>query len=946
MGEVYLAADTRLDRKVALKVLPVDFASDAERLRRFEVEARAASALNHPNILTIYDIGVITTDSGEGRFIATEFIDGKTLRQLLRDGKMDLATTLDIATQIVSALAVAHAAGIVHRDLKPENLMVRCDGIAKVLDFGLAKLTRRKSDIQSNQDRGQTNPSALATYLAGPDHFETAPLETTSESVHTTPGTVQGTFQYMSPEQTRGLELDARSDIFSFGIVLYELLCGRSPFAGATTSDIIAAILTTEPPPLELLSPDVPGAVDQIVTRALVKDREARYQTATELLADLKRVARQLDDGPQTRRLGHTNPDSPAGQAPIRTGNKAPAQRGEFETPVQGNPAQTSVIDEQHTAQPSGSLNQAWYHQRAFVMTVIAFTLAAITGGYFLTRTKSDNRTSSGAAFQSMKFTRLTTTGTVTMTAISPDGKYVACVSDPNGQQSLFVRQTTTTSSVQIAAPSAAQYKGLTFSRDGNHLFFVTQESGKPSVLQQAPILGGFARRLITDVASPVTVSPNSDRVAFIREYQNKETGGGDDSALVSADFDGSDERVLARRHYPDYFRTDGPAWSPDGKRIACGVSTYKGTFHSQVVEVPAEGGAEKLLTAQQWYLVGRLAWFADGSALAFTARELSSDGFQLWRISSPSGVTQKITNDLNDYRGLSLSAESNSLATVQYDWISNLWVAPWGEAGDGVQVTSGVGRNYEPVWTPDGRIVFGSNVSGNSQIWIAGADGSDRRQLTVDGRNNYPAVSPDGRYVIFVSRRSGMSGHLWRMDPDGSNARQLTSGGGEEYPCFSADSKWVIYESRGTDNQSLYKIPVEGGAPLRLTEKFSAWPAISPDGKLIAYSYRDDQPNAPWRVALGRADGGLPVRVFDIPSLARGQQLRFTPDNRAIVYLETRDGVSNLSSQSVDGGSPRKLTSFKSDRIFYFDFSRDTRRLVYARSRELSDVVLITDFK
>ena len=946
MGEVWRARDTRLDREVAIKVLPVDFARDADRVRRFEQEARAVSALNHPNILTIYDLGVTTTDAGTTRFIVTEFIDGKTLRQLLRHGRIALATTLDIATQIANALAAAHEAGIIHRDIKPENLMVRRDGIVKVLDFGLAKLNRVKS---GERPGSSTDPSALSTFSTrkgGSDQFGTAPLETTAESVHTTPGVVQGTVQYMSPEQARGQPLDARTDIFSFGVVLYELITGRSPFAGETLSDIIAAILKTEPPPLEQYSSDVPAALEWIMTRALAKKCEERYQTATELLTDLRRVTRQVDERSGSRRQENIETQALVGQGSYSTGDHGNDLREKHDTPVPGTALTAQIIDPD-TLHSGRGLKRFRYAQRLPVLALGLITIITIItiGGYFLYRSGADHQPSRSSSFQAMKFARLTSSGSAITAAISPDGKYVAFVSDQNGQQALFVRQVTTTSSVQIAAPSTVEYKGLTFSRDGNHVFFVTKESGKPAILFQSPILGGYARKLITDVASPVALSPNGARVVFVREYQGSQNSAGQETNLISAAVDGSDERILARRHYPDYFRVDGPAWSPDGKRIACGVSTYKGEFHSQVVEVPAEGGAEKNLSAHQWYQVGRLEWFADRSALALTAREKSVEGYQLWRISSPSGEAQKITNDLNDYRGLSLSSDAGSLATIQYDWVSNLYVTSVGEQGDGVQITSGVGRNYESVWTPDGKIVFGSNVSGTSEIWIAARDGTERRQLTVDGPNNYPAVSPDARFIVFVSRRTGTN-HIWRMEIDGANARPLTSGGGEEYPCLTPDGKWVIYESRGTDNQSLWKIPLEGGEPIRLTEKFSAWPIISADGKLIAYSYHADQPNSQWRIAVGSAEGGLPVKVFDLPSLTRGQQLRFTPDSRAIVYVNTRDGVSNLWSQSLNGGAPKKLTGFKSDRIFYFDYTRDARRLVCARSRELFDVVLISDFK
>jgi serine/threonine protein kinase len=292
MGEVYLALDTRLDRKVALKFLPQDLIKDDERVRRFEQEARSASALNHPNILTIYEIG----ETDGRRFIATEFIDGETLRQKLHEGPLKLASALNVADQIASALAEAHAAGIIHRDIKPENIMLRRDGIVKVLDFGLAKLTEQK---------------------------ESGPEDPTRALVKTSAGVLIGTVTYMSPEQARGLPVDARSDTWSLGVVLYEMMSGRAPFAGATTSDVIAAILEREPRSLTSISSEVPDELEWIVNKALTKDRDDRYQTARELLTDLRRLKQRLSVAAEIERS--MAPELPIGPGTQRGTNPAEA---------------------------------------------------------------------------------------------------------------------------------------------------------------------------------------------------------------------------------------------------------------------------------------------------------------------------------------------------------------------------------------------------------------------------------------------------------------------------------------------------------------------------------------------------------------------------------------------------------------------------------------------
>src|SRR6266404_2844306 len=270
MGEVYLALDTKLDRKVALKILPAEVAAHPDRMKRFVQEAKSASALNHPNIITIYEIEQIDSL----HFIATEFIDGQTRRQRLKNGPLKIGEMLEVAIHAASALAAAHAAGIVHRDIKPENIMLRRDGIVKVLDFGLAKLSE---------------PPAVA---GGPAVDTEA---ATRVNVKTDPGVVMGTAHYMSPEQARGLGVDARTDIFSLGVVLYEMVAGRAPFEGATQSDVLVSILDREPPPLARFAPEAPAELERIVTKALAKDREARYQTMKDLAIDLRALKQRLE---------------------------------------------------------------------------------------------------------------------------------------------------------------------------------------------------------------------------------------------------------------------------------------------------------------------------------------------------------------------------------------------------------------------------------------------------------------------------------------------------------------------------------------------------------------------------------------------------------------------------------------------------------------------------
>jgi eukaryotic-like serine/threonine-protein kinase len=286
MGEVYLAEDLNLGRRVALKLLPAQFTQDPERVRRFEQEARAASATSHPNILTIYEIGQVETDAGDVHFMAMEFVEGQTLRQRLK-GRLAMGDAIGIAIQIASGLAAAHGAGITHRDVKPENIMIRHDGYVKMLDFGLAKLT--ENAFFSGNDLADTHAVKIDRPPA--DLFKTAPL---GAGQQTSPGVILGTISYMSPEQARGLKVDTRTDIFSFGIVLYEMITGHAPFKGKTTADMLVSILDRQPAPISRHAPDAPEELEWVIARALIKDRDERYQSVKTMLTDLKRLQRRM----------------------------------------------------------------------------------------------------------------------------------------------------------------------------------------------------------------------------------------------------------------------------------------------------------------------------------------------------------------------------------------------------------------------------------------------------------------------------------------------------------------------------------------------------------------------------------------------------------------------------------------------------------------------------
>ena len=916
MGEVYLAQDTQLRRPVALKLLPPEFTLNDERLARFQQEAFAASALNHPNILTIYEVG-----SQEGvYFIATEFIDGVSLRERMAKEPLTLEQLLDIGGQIASALAAAHAAGIVHRDMKPENVMVRRDGYVKVLDFGLAKLT---------ESQGSHSDSDAATM----------------QMVRTDPGKVMGTPHYMSPEQARGFEVDARTDIWSLGVMLYELAAGRVPFGGPSGGDILVSILSNEPIPLQRYSPDIPSELQRIVRKALRKDAEERYQLVKELGLDLKTLRRELDFNAQLE--VSQQPSSPA-----LPGSGLSTTRSGVRDAASVSPT-TEITPPKVTSTAEYLVGEIKSH--GGIVALLVGAIGVVTLGIVLIvayrwSTTETSTTKTVGLSRSMKIARLTSTGTADKAAISPDGKYLVHVASENGQQSLRVRQVSTNSDVQIVPPSDVHYAGLTFARDGDFIYYVAAEkTGSTANLYQIPGLGGNPRRLISDVGSAVTFSPDGQQLAFIRNLPDA----GQD-VLMIAGANGGGERQLAIRKLPNFLSS--VAWSPDGKTIACGAGSFVPSYNTYVVELEVESGREKQIGTQTWMFMGQLAWAADGRALILGASEQEAGSFeaqQIWYLSYPQGEARRVTNDLNNYTGVSLTTDSNRLVTVQSETSSSIWLAPNADANRATRTTSGAGQidgRDGLAWTREGKIVYASNASGNLDLWMMNADGSQQRQLTENSRiNNHPAVSPDDRYIIFTSDRAGTP-NIWRTDLDGSNASQLTSGSGEDHPQFSPDGKWVVYTLLGAGKPTLWRVSIDGGASQQLTDKYTAAAVFSPDGKSIACLYREEQPNSPLKLAIFPLAGGQPTRVFDTPvfteEVSQVPPPRWTTDGRALTYVVTSGGISDIWLQPINGNRSNSVTGFKSDRIFSFEWSRDGKQLLVARGMVASDVVLISNFR
>jgi serine/threonine protein kinase len=899
MGEVYLAEDTRLHRKVALKILPGELSANKQRMWRFEQEAQAAAALNHPNIAHVYEIG----EQDGTNFIAMEFVEGKTLLHLLRDREVPLEKFVRYLQQVAEGLAKAHSAGIVHRDLKPENIMIAVDGYAKILDFGLAKLIEPQRFISSTD-------AALSQNITVPQH--------------SIAGSVMGTVGYMSPEQAQGRvhEIDHRSDIFSFGCILFEVVGGRRAFEGKDAIDALHRIVHGPTPELEQSDSVIPDDLPKIIRRCLAKDREHRYQSMKDVALELEEVRDEL-------RTSDLSADSFRRQARSR------ASLASRSRTLEGSLLPTAISQPKH---------RTWRPAPTTLLTIISglIVVLGIAVAVLLKNRQPGSLNHDSAAARTLSMKLLTTSGRVQNAAVSPDGKFLTYSQVEGSRQSLWTRQIATNSNLQLIGPEARIYSHLTFSPDGNYVYYIARASDEQNgFVYRIPTLGGASVKVLSQVYDSISFSRDGSRVAFFR-YDTKTSA----SSLFIADADGSNEQLLATRSGHEWFASRGAAWSPDATLIACGAGDDREDRQMTMVLIEVRDKTLRNFTKQRWDGIGGAAWTSDGHAIIFSAADRSNaTPRQIWQISYHDGEVRRITNDLNSYTDVSLTSDSTTLVAAQTELISTVWISPGSELSDAKQITNGRDDGSAGIaWTPDGRIVYISSASGSTEIWTMKSDGSDQKQLTNDNRSKFGvAVSPDGRYIVFGSDYDGV--HLWRINIDGSEPLQLTNGNYDKNPRITPDSQSVIYSSYTSGTLAVWKTSINGGAATQLTNLRSSDPDISRDGKFIACFHNDEQSKA--HLIVVPSAGGEPIRKFDVPqSVSFSIGPRWTPDGKGITYVERRGNATSTWLQPLDGKPPRKISDFKEPGIRWRDWSPDGKQMAIVLGAPRSDAVMISNFR
>ena len=854
MGEVYRARDTRLGRDVAIKVLLGTLDKDADRLRRFEQEARTIAALNHPNILGIHDIGA----HDGAPFLVSEFLEGQTLREKLKSGSLPVRIAIEYALGIAQGLAAAHEKGIVHRDLKPENVFTTRDGRVKVLDFGLAKLVRPEESHET-----------VAT-LASPA---------------TLPGVVMGTVGYMSPEQVRGEASDARSDIFSFGAVLYEMLTGQRAFKRERSAETMTAILREDPPALNDTGWQGPLELQRILARCLEKNVERRFQSACDLAFAVESLS------------------------------------GTSVGTAAGTPAGSS------TAKVSAKSRRAWL---PWVLAA-ALLMGAAAWEMFRPAAVPAN------PLEKAHFTRVTDFKSVEA-AISPDGRFVAFISDHDGPFDVWLTQVGTGRLINLtqgkAGPLPGPLRSVGFSGDGSEIWIGGGDVGMRVRLML--LTGGTPRNFLGEEVVNLAWSPDGERIVY-------HTFGSGDPMFVADRSGANAQRIFQDR---PGLHNHFPAWSPDGRWIYFSHGT-PATGEMDLWRIDPAGGKPERLT-QINADVAYPTPVGDRTVF-YVARDEDGSGPWLWAFDLKRRDSRRASIGLEQYTSVQASADGHKLVATISNPVAGLWTVPILDhvASDRVAEE----HDVKPFTVPTER-ALAPRFGGSSLFYLSSLGTGDGLWRLRDGQateiwkgadgalRETPAVSPDGGRVAIVLRRNGKR-QLDILSSDGAELQPIAQGiVTQGSSCWSPDGRWIVTGGSDATGPGLFKIPLEGGSPVRLVSGSALNPVWSPDGSLIVYAGTNVRTFAP---LLAVRPDGTSVKLPEINLRRLGERVRFSPDGKSLIYMQGMLTSQDFWQLDLASMKSRPLTRLQNRAAMRtFDITSDGKQIVFDRLRENSQVVMI----
>lgn len=917
MGEVYLAIDDNLQRHVAVKFLNIQ-KQDQERRQRFMTEARAIASVNHPNIVTIHDVGEVVEliDAAQWSipYIAMEYVEGESLDNLLKTS-LSFQDTTKIAIQIAEGLIAAHKRRLVHRDIKPSNIMITYDGRVKLLDFGLTKFIRDNSAEASTQ------------------------IQKTEE------GAILGTIDYMSPEQALGRKVDDRSDIFSFGIVLYQLLSGQHPFYGENSVEVIAKIVTQTPFPW----PDnceAPASLKEIVDKCLKKDPEERFQTSQQLLEALQMADEQFGDQKMNSSLSKTL--ALKYESKTRTDEQTSnTLEHRLNTVEQRN---ATIIDEKNATTNNEKMLASAVSGKMLTNIFIGILVVSLLSAFYFWF-KQKSATVSSKQLHGIQFT--TKSGLDFYPAFSPDGKWLAYSSDHTGSFEIYVRQLTSGGrEIPITADGGQNFQPA-WSPDGERIAFHSKNRGGIWVV---PAFGGLAKQ-ITNFGSKPAWSPNRSAIAFqsdpLIDLAANSFAALPPSSIWIVVPETGELTQLTKPGRPEGGH-GAPAWSPDGKRIA--FSTYD-RIKSTIWSVSSTGVDLVKVVDQEKHSYDPI-YSPDGKSLYYC--NISKNwSYGMWQVGLRNGTGEvvgeptELTNlGLGPVKHLAVSPDGKRLAYSSLSITSNLFEISLDSSGQAEgkpkPLTKDTGRNTRPAFSPDGsKIAFTKWRSGvNEDIWMMNVDGSGEVQLTNHSdSDSTPSWFPDGSKIAFSSKRGGHVA-LWSVDlKSGREEKIFDIGDDIDYARLSPNGQEVIFNLRRGSTLNLWKGTLSNGQTEQLTFDaelmgFGCW---SNDGKQIALEIKRGEN---MNLAVIPNSGGEPRRL----TIGKGQDWPYSwsPDNDKVAFAGLRDGVWNIFWASTSKGDRKQLTTNDKLNIYvrYPAWSPDGKKIIHEQVETTGNIWLIENLK